>query len=154
MNNSPTSSFDNVTGPKLTPKQKVFVKEYIDNRGNGTKAALVAYGSEERSITERTAAAVASENLTKPNIIMSLGNYNELIESTLANTVKQWGDSDRPREREIAIDVAKFSHDKIHGRASQAIQLTSTTFNISLDLSGGNAGDIPQHVLDSLSSDK
>ena len=52
----------------LTPKQAKFTKEYVKNGGNGTKAALKAYNAK----TERTAAAIAAENLTKPNIQQAL----------------------------------------------------------------------------------
>lgn len=50
--------------PKLTPKQEKFVVEYGKNGGNGTKAALVAYDTDN----ERVASSIASENLAKPNI--------------------------------------------------------------------------------------
>lgn len=53
---------------KLTTKQAKFVKEYVKNDGNGTKAALKAYNAK----AERTAAAIAAENLTKPNIQQAL----------------------------------------------------------------------------------
>lgn len=52
---------------KLTRKQKDFVESYLDT-GNGTQAALAAYDTENA----RVAAAIASENLTKPNIINAL----------------------------------------------------------------------------------
>ena len=49
--------------PKLTPKQKVFVEEYVKTK-NGTQAALKAYDTTDNL----TARVIASENLTKPNI--------------------------------------------------------------------------------------
>ena len=49
---------------KLTIKQAKFVKEYIKNDGNGTKAALKAYNTTD----ENSAHAIASENLQKPTI--------------------------------------------------------------------------------------
>jgi phage terminase small subunit len=48
---------------KLTPKQKVFVEEYVKTK-NGTKAALKAYDTTD----EVTAAAISYENLRKPQI--------------------------------------------------------------------------------------
>ena len=47
-----------------TPKQKKFVKEYIDT-GNGTKSALKAYDTKNIN----AAAVIASENLRKPKVI-------------------------------------------------------------------------------------
>lgn len=52
---------------KLTKKQKGFVKDYIKT-GNGTQAALNNYDVS----TEHTAAVIASENLTKPEIVKSI----------------------------------------------------------------------------------
>ena len=48
----------------LTLKQQIFVKEYINNGGNGTQAALKAYDSNNSHIAEN----IASENLGKPVI--------------------------------------------------------------------------------------
>lgn len=48
----------------LTIKQKTFVKEYIETKGNGTQAALKAYNTED----ENTAAQIASDNLRNPQI--------------------------------------------------------------------------------------
>lgn len=48
---------------KLTKKQKLFANEYIDT-GNGLQSALVAYDTKDPN----TAAMIASENLTKPNV--------------------------------------------------------------------------------------
>ena len=49
---------------KLTIKQSKFVNEYVKNDGNGKKAAQIAYDV----ANDATAAVIASENLTKPNI--------------------------------------------------------------------------------------
>lgn len=145
--------FDNTSSSKLTPKQRVFVQEYVDNRGNGTKAALKAYGTDDKPVAYSTAHSIASENLQKPSIVMALGRFNDMIESKIVRTIEDWGDSDKPREREIAVDLMKYSHDKIHGRASQSVNISSTHVNISLDLTGGAQGVIPQDVLDSLAQD-
>lgn len=48
----------------MTLKQKLFVKKYIDNKGNGTKAALDSYDVKNYN----TAHSIASENLQKPTI--------------------------------------------------------------------------------------
>ena len=53
---------------KLTEKQKRFVREYKTNGGNGTQAAIKA------GYSEKTARKIASENVTKPDIIEALEN--------------------------------------------------------------------------------
>ena len=48
---------------QLTRKQREFIQGYLET-DNGTKAAMVVYDVK----SERVAASIASENLTKPNI--------------------------------------------------------------------------------------
>lgn len=50
--------------PKLTPKQEKFVVEYAKNGGNGTKAALAAYDTDNYGVANQ----IAHENLKKPTI--------------------------------------------------------------------------------------
>jgi len=49
---------------KITTKQKKFVKEYLQNGGNGTRAVLAVYDTKDPNVAK----VIASENLTKPNI--------------------------------------------------------------------------------------
>ncbi len=49
------------TNGKITHKQKLFVKEYIKTKGNGTLSALRVYDTKNYN----TAHAIGSENLTK-----------------------------------------------------------------------------------------
>lgn len=53
---------------RLTLKQQTFVKEYIETKGNGVKAALKAYDTTSYD----TANAIAVENLQKPSIIQEM----------------------------------------------------------------------------------
>jgi len=95
----------------VTIKQKLFVKEYLSNGGNGTKAALAVYGTKD----SHTAHQIAYENLRKPAVIQelrrnleSLGlsdeflnvGLREIIESGLANK-----DRTRPADALNAIDM-------------------------------------------------
>lgn len=52
---------------RLTRKQRKFVNAIVEG-GTGTDAALAVYDTDN----PRVAAAIASENLTKPNIIKSI----------------------------------------------------------------------------------
>lgn len=70
---------------KLTNKQKTFVKEYVAT-DNGTAAALKAYEIQGQK-PARVAAAIASENLTKPNIVNAI--LEALPDEDLAGKHKQ-----------------------------------------------------------------
>ena len=61
---------------RTTPKQKGFIMAYVENGGNGTRAALQVYGTED----ENTAAAIAYENLRKPQIQQAIGELMENME--------------------------------------------------------------------------
>jgi len=61
---------------KTTPKQKGFIMAFIENGGNGTRAALKVYGTED----ENTAAAIAHENLRKPQFQQAIGELMENME--------------------------------------------------------------------------
>lgn len=63
---------------QLTKKQQGFVKDYIET-GNGTQAALNNYDTED----DNTAAAIASENLTKPKIQIAIKSIAEYIPDEL-----------------------------------------------------------------------
>lgn len=63
----------------LTKKEKGFVKDYVKT-GNGTKAALKNYNVK----SEHVAAVIASENLTKPDIVKAI---DDALPDELLNTV-------------------------------------------------------------------
>lgn len=64
--------------PKLTKKQRGFVEDYALDE-NGTKAALKNYNT----TNEHTAAVIASENLTKPEIVAAIEIHKETLKSAL-----------------------------------------------------------------------
>lgn len=67
--------------PKLTKKQAGFVEDYV-NTGNGTQAALKNYDIESDK-PERVAAAIATENLTKPDVALAIEIKQETLKSAL-----------------------------------------------------------------------
>lgn len=100
--------------PKLTRKQRAFVNELKKNpKQSATQVALKVYNVSN----ENSASVLASENLRKPAIISHLHEYNELVEKTLSNAIIDYTDSKNIKERSLAIDTAKFVHDKLHGKA-------------------------------------
>lgn len=120
---------------KLTPKQKAFVEELIANpKQTATEAARKAYSEPGKELAKGSAAVIAHNNLQKPQIISKLQNYTDLVESALVNTVSDWASEDAPRKREIALDAAKFIHDKVHGRATQKVEMQSQQVVITIDM--------------------
>ena len=127
-----------ITNKPLTRKQEAFVKHIVNNpKDSATTAAMQTYGN-DKDISRNTARSIATENMAKPAIRTELAKYNNMIENTLINTIEEWGSHERPRQREIAIDSAKYVHDKIHGKATQRSEVQATVVSLNLDLSGNN----------------
>lgn len=121
--------------PKLTRKQEAFVRELVENpKQSATAAALKTYGKPDKPLNYQTANAIAVENLQKPAIQTELAKYTKQIEDTLYRAVVDWGDSDTPRKREIALDSAKFIHDKVHGKATQRVETKSEQVSININM--------------------
>lgn len=115
----------------LTYKQKAFIKHIIDNpKSSATEAAKSVYAVK----SAHTAEQIAYENLRKPEIVSKLSYHNQLIEDTLINTVNDWKTEENSRKREIAVDTAKYIHDKIHGRAKQQVDVNTTGTTLIIDL--------------------
>ena len=76
---------------KLTPKQKGFADDFLDT-GNGTQSALKNYDTD----SERVAAVIASENLTKPDIRAYLADKsNDAV--SMVYTLSQTADNETVR---------------------------------------------------------
>lgn len=118
---------------KLTRKQAAFVKEMIDNpKQSAAEAASKVYNVSNRN----SASSVGLENLQKPAIIMALDEHAHLFESVIVGTVRDWGAAEGTRKREIALDAAKFGHDKIFGKSTVKIQQSTSIVQIAINLTG------------------
>ena len=63
---------------KITKKQKAFADKYLET-GNGTRAALATYDTDK----EDTAKSIASENLTKPNVLAYLESNADAVANNM-----------------------------------------------------------------------
>lgn len=112
---------------KLTPKQKKFVNAIVEWK-TGTQAALEAYDTDEYF----TAASIAHENLKKPQISSALDELAYKAK-TILDRVLDWEKiNDKEVSPSYVIDVAKYVHDKVNGKATQKIEQETTNWNIDL----------------------
>lgn len=115
---------------KLTMKEQKFVTAYIENGGNGTKAALEAYdvGS------ENAAAHLASKNLRKPAIEEILKAEMERQGITLERVIS-------PVAKGLVDDDIKVQL-SAHDRAVKLLGLTEKKDNpsINFNISQANLG--------------
>lgn len=63
---------------KLTPKQKGFVRDYLETK-NGTEAAIKNYNTDD----ENTAGVIAWENLRKPKIIQAIKEASSIAKDSI-----------------------------------------------------------------------
>ncbi len=101
--------YKHVNISKLTRKQKAFADEYIDNGGNGTKAALKAYSTDKDTVAN----AISVENLWKPLIKAYLEDYGDEAGSKIIELMRNWD------KHSIQLDAAKYTYDHIHWKAIQ-----------------------------------
>lgn len=78
---------------KLTPKQDAFVKEYLLNGGNSTKAAIKA------GYSEKTAGEMGYENLNKPQIKAAIEKHQQKAEKSFI-----WSKEKKLEMLQAAID--------------------------------------------------
>jgi hypothetical protein len=125
----------------LTRKQAAFVKHLIDNpKASASEAARQTYGKPGKPVTELAARAIASENLTKPNIKLELAKHSGSAESTLlevmeySKTLGKTGTGAGAAYAGTAIAAAKDILDRVHGKATQRTETVNTTVTLSLSL--------------------
>ncbi len=109
----------------MTLKQKTFVKRYLQNGGNGTRAVLDSYNVKNK----HTAESIASENLRKPEVKRSIEIAMEanglddvyiselLREATVAGIGQRASNSDSLRGIEMMFRLKGAFPDKIQRSA-------------------------------------
>ena len=115
----------------LTRKQKAFVKYLIENpKDSASKAIENTYNVKDSSV----ARSMGSENLAKPSIQSELAKHGKEIEQIITDNAKVLSNDDRLDHKREGLLNARWIHDKIHGKAKQITELTSTGVVISVDL--------------------
>lgn len=132
----------------LTLKQRAWTKKMLENpKMNGTEVALQTYNTTNRG----SANQISHRNLNNPLIQVILsGADNEAQESILKVMRTSTGLRKDSRHAEVALKAAQDVQDRLHGKAKQQIDIQSTMLNITLDLTGGNAGPVPKEILEEL----
>lgn len=128
---------------KLTRKQQAFVQYLVDNpKASGSEAVHNSYGKEGEVLDDNTARAIASENLTKPNIIAELAKYSHSAEVVLvevmqtANKHSKSGTTAGASYASVAEKTANSILDRLHGKAVQRSVNANVAVTLNVDLTG------------------
>jgi phage terminase small subunit len=121
----------------MTVKQKLFIKKYVESKGNATEAAMQAYDVKDRVV----AAQVGHENLRKPEILAVLANHDIDAQNVFADALraerkvyrknKKTGKEEVVRAEpmhEIRLRAAESILDRLHGKAAQRTESVSASF--------------------------
>ena len=119
-------------GESLTTKQKLFVREYVKQNGNGQKAALRVYDAKNGNVARN----IASENLAKPNVKEELDRVLQKGELQLNKITDRLSDIiiSEPAKGFSGADVLEAVKTglKLHGVLTE--RKVTTTYNLNADL--------------------
>lgn len=127
----------------LTSKQKTFADAILNNpKITGTQAAMQAYNA----VSERTAQAIASENLSKPLIMEYLIDHAVAAEHTVFEVMQTSSSLKKDAQHaSVALRAASDILDRVHGKATQKMESTSVAVSINIDLANATM-DSPEPV--------
>lgn len=123
---------------RLTGKQQAFIQHLIEKPTTPAYKAAEAAGYNGNSETLR---AIASENLTKPNIQRELAKHDQTAQNTLIDVMshsrQQMYDTDRARAVDWANTARQSATDilnRIHGTPTTRVEQTTTAVTLSINL--------------------
>lgn len=126
----------------LTRKQQAFVQHLINNpKESATKAVEATYNVGSNEVARN----IASDNLTKPNIMLELSKHSATAELVILEVLEQSRKrmlEDKPRAVDWANSARQTADsllDRVHGKATTRIESTSTSVTLNIDLTGATS---------------
>lgn len=123
--------------PPLTRKQAAFVRELIENpKQPAVAAAQKTYGKPGKEMSYNTANAMAVENMRKPAIMSYLHDRAFEAEHAVVEVMeKNRSMAHIPANGALVLASAREILDRVHGKATQRVETSSTSVIIGIDLS-------------------
>lgn len=130
--NKELKQLNNKQLPKLTKKQANFVSELLgDKKISATEAASRTYAVKNRQVAE----VIAHENLRKPQVLAHLEANSERAERKIVELMSS------AKKEEVQIQAAKDILDRVHGKATQRIEQSTTGVTLTIDLTSALNSD-------------
>lgn len=117
----------------LTRKQKAFADIILANPTISAKAAATQVFDVK---SERIAEVVGSEYQRKPEIMRYLSDHAKDAEGAIVEVMNNARDRlESSSFQRLAGDMANSILDRVHGKATQRVEMNSTSVAITIDLS-------------------
>lgn len=129
----------------LTRKQQAFVQQLVDNpKMSATEAALKTYNTEAPTVAN----AIASENLRKPSVIQWLEDHAKQAENAVTEIMSYATDEGKrgghvgAAYAGVGLSAANSILDRVHGKATQKVEVQSKAVVITIDLSSASTPEV------------
>lgn len=131
----------------LTPAQKLFAIEYAKT-DNATEAVRRAFPeiAEKIKPTSSYLRVKGSDLLAKPNVKAEIMNRKAIMEASADLAAQRLQDIITDGREHNALEASKFVIEQIDGKAKQITEVKSQHVQVVYDLSGGQSGEIPEHI--------
>lgn len=119
------------TSKRLTRKQKKFADYLLKNpKSTPKEAAVEAYNQ----TTDHTYEVIASENMSKPEILSYLNEHDLEAQNTVISVMMNARKKKKhPQFQKLALDSANTILDRVHGKATQRLEANSTVVNLNIE---------------------
>lgn len=136
----------------LTPPQQRFVEAFV-RYGNISKAIRISYPSESKNWRAEYQYQKGKRMLQNASIKDEIEDRMQVKEANANLGAKRIQAIIVKGKEHNALAASMFSIEQIDGKAKITQETKSEHVFVSYDLSGGNAGAIPQSVMDELNAD-
>ena len=108
----------------LTYKEREVIRKITTEKMTPTRAVMQTYDTDKPT----NAGAIWNTLKKKPKVQMALMSHSDLAEQVIVNTMAEFSTSQKQWERTLAVDNAKWLHDKVHGKAVQQTSNVNLNF--------------------------
>lgn len=134
---------------KLTPAKKKFAHVYAQT-DNASEAVRQAYPQLAKSSTANYIKEKGKRLVTNGYVLLEIEKQKELMDVVAGKAVQRIESIIDNGKEHNALTASMYAYDQVHGKATQSIKQSGKHVFITIDLTGGEGGPVPQDILDQL----
>ena len=134
---------------KLTPAKKKFAQVYA-RTDNASEAVRQAYPDLVRTSTSNYIKEKGKRLVTNGYVLAEIERQKQHMEVLAGKAVQKLEDVIDNGDNHDAVRAATYVYDQVHGKATQRVKQSSAHVFVTYDLTGGEAGPVPEEVLKQL----